>query len=249
LTHTVGTARATPEVLLRAIEAHGGQERFDATERVSADLRLKGVAFPLRFQRGAFADYTGTVSTKEPRAVLAPHPEPGKRGVFERGDVRIETHDGRVIEERRNARAAFGGRRNIWWDDLDLLYFGGYALWGYVVAPFIFTRPDFEVEEIEPWREGGEEWPGLRVRWPETLPAHSREQRYYFGPDGLIRRNDYTAEVFGGWAKAAHYCWDYRDFGGFKVSTRRAAMPRGLGGRPVRAVKMVSIAIDDVRLQ
>ena len=153
------------------------------------------------------------------------------------------------VEERKNARAAFGGRRNLWWDDLDLLYFGGYALWGYVVAPFIFTRPDFEVEEIEPWREGGEEWPGLRVRFPEDVPAHSREQRYYFGPDGLIRRNDYTAEVFGGWAKAAHYCWDYRDFGGFKIPTRRAAMPRGPGGRPVRAIRMVRIAIDDVRVE
>jgi hypothetical protein len=248
LTHTGGTALAAPELLHRAIEAHGGQERFDATHRISADLRLKGWAFPMRFQRGAFADYTGTVSTKEPRAVLAPHPEPGKRGVFENGDVRIETDDGRVIEERKNARAAFGGRRNIWWDDLDLLYFGGYALWGYVVAPFIFTRPGFEVEEIEPWREREEEWPGLRVRWPETLPAHSREQLYYFGPDGLIRRNDYTAEVFGRWAKATHYCWDYRDFAGIKIPKRRVAMPRGPGGRPVRAVGIVRIAIDDVRV-
>ncbi len=207
------------------------------------------MAFPLRFQRGALADYTGTVTTKDPHAVLAPYPAPGRRGVFENGDVRIETDDGRVVSERKNARAAFGGRRNLWWDDLDLLYFGGYALWGYVGAPFIFARPGYEVEEIEPWSEGGERWPGLRVRFPEGVPAHSREQRFYFGPDGLLRRNDYTAEVFGGWAKAAHYCWDYRDFGGFKIPTRRAAMPRGLGGRPVRAIAMVKIAIDDVRVE
>jgi hypothetical protein len=237
------------ELLERTVEAHGGLERFERTERVSADLRLKGLAFPLKFQRGAFADYTGTVSTKDPYVVLAPHPEPGQRGVFDNGDVRIESDEGRVLAERKDARAAFGGRRNLWWDDLDLLYFGGYALWGYVVAPFVFTRPDFVVEEIEPWRERGEEWPGLRVLWPATLPAHSREQRYYFGPDGLLRRNDYTAEVFGGWARAAHYCWDYRDFGGFKIPTRRAAMPRGLRGRPVRPVKMVTIAVDDVRVE
>jgi hypothetical protein len=216
---------------------------------VSADLRLSGWAFPLKFQRGAFADYTGTVDTKEPHVVLDPHPEQGMRGVFEpNGDVRIESADGTVLEERKNARTAFGGRRNIWWDDLDLLYFGGYALWGYVGAPFIFTRPGYEVEEIEPWREDGQVWPGLRVRFPEHIPAHSRDQSYYFGPDGLIRRNDYTAEVFGRWAKAAHYCWDYGDFSGFKVPTRRCAMPRGRGGRPVRAIKIVSIAIDDVRV-
>ena len=237
------------ELLDRAVEAHGGLERFERTERVAADLRLSGWAFPLKFQRGAFANYTGTVSTRKPYAVLAPHPEAGKRGVFDNGDVRIETDAGEVVEERANARAAFGFRRNIWWDDLDLLYFGGYALWGYVVAPFIFTRPDYEVEEIEPWRERGGVWPGLRVRFPEGVPAHSREQSYYFGPDGLIRRNDYTAEVFGGWAKAAHYVWDYRDFGGFKIPTRRVAMPRGPGGRPVRAVRIVKIAVDDVRPQ
>ena len=238
---------AAPELLHRAIAAHGGQERFDATERVTSDLRLSGLAFPLRFKRGALADYTGMVSTRDPYAVLWPYPEPGRRGVFDNGDVRIESDSGEVIAERKNARAAFGGRRNIWWDDLDLLYFAGYALYGYVGAPFIFTRPGYEVEEIEPWREHGEEWPGLRVRFPADVPAHSREQSYYFGPDGLLRRNDYTAEVFGGWAKAAHYCWDYREFGGFMVPTRRAAMARGPRGRPVRAIKMVKIAIDDAR--
>lgn len=237
------------ELLQRAVEAHGGMQRFEATERLSTDLRVSGWALPLRFQRGAFASFTNTVWTREPRAVLAPHPEPGKRGVFENGDVRIETDDGQVIEERENARAAFGGRRNIWWDDLDVLYFGAYAWRGYVTAPFVFTQPEYEVEEVEPWREGGEKWPGLRVRFPEGAAAHSREQTYYFGPDGLIRRNDYTAEVFGGWAKATHYCWDYRDFGGFRIPTRRVAMPRGPGGRPVRAVRIVKLAIDDVRVE
>ena len=243
----MGVAQAAPELLHRAIEAHGGQERFDSFERVAADLRLSGWAFPLKFQRGAFKHFTGTVSLRTPHVVASPYPEPGRHGIFDNGDVRIETDAGELVAERRNARAAFGGRRNIWWDDLDLLYFGGYALWGYVGAPFIFTRPGFEVTEIEPWRERGEQWPGLRVRFPADIPAHSREQSYYFGPDGLIRRNDYTAEVFGGWAKAAHYCWDYREFGGIMVPTRRVALPRGPGGRPVRAIRIVRIAIDEVR--
>src|SRR5262249_54196886 len=139
-------------------------------------------------------------------------------------------------------------RRNIWWDDLDLLYFGAYALWGYLNAPFMLRRPGFEVEEVEPWRENGESWRGLRVSFPEDLPAHSREQRYYLDERGLIRRNDYTAEVFGSWAKAAHYCWDHRAFDGLVVPTRRAAMARRRNGKPVRQLVMVSIAIDDVTL-
>ena len=222
-------------------------ERFEATEAVAADLRLGGLAFPLRFQRGALADYTGEVSTKEPHAVLTPYPKPGQRGIFEGDRVRIESDDGVVIAERADARSVYRGRRNLWWDDLDLLYFAGYALWGYVGAPFMFTRPGFVVEDEEQWQEGGETWEGIRVTFPSAVPAHSRRQSYWFGPDGLIRRNDYTAEVFGWWAKAAHYCWDYREFAGIMVPTRRRAMPRGPGRRPVRFMTMVSIAIDDVR--
>ena len=237
------------ELLDRAVEAHGGLARFEATEQVAADVRISGWALPMRFKRGALADYTATAWTHEPRAVLDPYTAPGRRGVFDRDDVRVEAADGAVLEERRNARDYFRGRRAVWWDDLDLLYFAGYAFWGYVVAPFIFTRPGYEIAEVEPWRENGEEWPGLRVRYPDDVPAHSREQHYYFGPDGLIRRNDYTAEVFGRWARATHYCWDYRDYGGFKIPTRRRAMVRRPGGKPIRAITVVGIAIDDVRPQ
>ena len=140
-------------------------------------------------------------------------------------------------QERKNARAAFGGRRNIWWDDLDLLYFGGYALWGYVVAPFIFTRPGLpgRGDRAVARERRGVAGPA-RALPGRAFPPTRASSRYYFGPDGLLRRNDYTAEVFGGWAKAAHYCWDYRDFGGFKIPTRRAAMPRG-PARPARCAR------------
>jgi hypothetical protein len=234
-------------LLERAIAAHGGMERFERTERLAADLHVGGVALPMRFQRGKLSNYTGEVWTREPRAVLTPFPGTNRRGVLERDRVRIESLDGEVLSERANARAAFGGRRNLWWDDLDLLYFAGYALWGYMVAPFALAQPAYEIDDEEPWQENGETWEGIRVTFPADVPAHSRQQSYWFGPDGLIRRNDYTAEVFGGWAKAAHYCFDYREFDGFKVATRRRAMPRGPGRRPVRPIAVVTIAIDDVR--
>ena len=236
------------ELLAQAVEAHGASAYAGAHE-ITARVRCGGLAFPLRFKRGALADFTGTVSTSDPRAVLAPYPQPGRRGLFERGAVRIETDAGEVIAERPDPRPEFRKlRRNLWWDDLDLLYFGAYALWGYLNAPFMFGRPGFELEEIEPWIEDGESWRGLRVSFPEDVPAHSREQRYYFDDRGLIRRNDYTAEVFGSWAKAAHYCWNHHDFDGLVVPTRRKAMARAPRGRPVRQMVMVSIAIDNVAL-
>jgi hypothetical protein len=239
---------AADELLAEAIEAHGGAA-YDAATEITARVRCGGWALPLRFQRGAFSDFRGTVSTSEPRTVISPHPGRGRRGVLERNSVRIETDDGEVVAERSDPRPAFRRfRRNIWWDDLDLMYFGGYALWGYLNAPFMLRRPGFELEEAEPWREDGETWRALRVRFPNDVPAHSREQLYYFDERGLIRRNDYTAEVFGSLARATHYCWDHERFDGLVVPTRRKAMPRRGNGKAVRRIAVVSLAITDVAL-
>lgn len=203
----------------------------------------------MRFQRWALADFTGTVSTTEPHTVLSPYPKAGQRGVFERDRVRIETDDGELVAERENPRAAFRGlRHSIWWDELDLLHFAGYALWNYMSAPFMFTRPGFRLEELDPWEENGERWRRLHVVFPDDIPTHSREQDFYFDEGGLLRRLDYTAEVFGSWAKAAHYCWDHESFSGLVVPTRRLAIPRKRNGRPRKRVKIVSLRFGDVTL-
>jgi hypothetical protein len=239
---------AAGELLAEAVEAHGGGA-YDGTAEVTARMHCGGWAFPMRFKRGSLADFTGKVSTREPRVTLSPYPGPGRRGIFDQGAVRIETDGGELISERTDPRPEFRRfRRNVWWDDLDLLYFGGYALWGYVNAPFMFRRDGFEISEAEPWHEDGDTWRALRVRFPDDVPAHSREQLYYFDDRGLLRRNDYTAEVFGGWAKAAHYCWDHKRFDGLVVPTRRRAQVRRRNGKPLRHAAVVTIAIDDVAL-
>ena len=236
------------QLLAEALEAHG-VAAYDGATEITARVRCGGVAFPMRFKRCALRDFTGTVSTAVPHTMTSPYPSSGRRGVFDRGAVRIESDTGEVLADRADPRAALRKfRRNIWWDDLDLLYFGGYALWGYLNAPFMFRRDGFEIEEAEPWSEDGETWRGLRVRFPDDVPAHSREQRYWFDERGLIRRNDYTAEAFGNWAKAAHYCWDYERFDGLMVPTRRRAMVKRPGGKPVRAFSVVSIALGEVAL-
>src|SRR5436189_2286134 len=147
------------ELLERAIEAHGGASAFDSASELEIDLRCSGWAFPLKFQRGALAGFTGTVTTTEPRVTIREYGGPGRCGVLEHGQVRIETEEGAVVSARPDPRPQFRRlRRQIWWDDLDLVYFASYALWGYATAPFILRRPGFEIKEAEPWREDGETW-------------------------------------------------------------------------------------------
>jgi hypothetical protein len=235
------------DLIDKAIEAHGGLERFQATKEVVVDMRVGGFAFVMRFQRGALSAVEARVDTKEPRAVLSPYPEPGKRGVFERGSVRIESEDGELLARRDNPRAAFRKfSRKVRWDDLDLLYFAGYAIWNYVSAPFMFKRPGFRFEEVDPWQENSERWRRLHVVFPEDIDTHSREQDFYFDDRGLLRRLDYTAEVFGGWAKAAHYCWDHKTFDWLVVPTRRKVFPRRRNNRPRARPTLVWIEFGDV---
>jgi hypothetical protein len=240
---------AAQELVDKAIEAHGGIARFQSVGEVSVRLRCGGFAFAMRFQRGALAEVEARVATSEPRIVISSYPEPGKRGVFERDAVRIESDDGTLIEQREDPRAAFRGlRHNIWWDDLDLLHFAGYALWNYMSTPFLFSRPGFELTEVDPWEEQGAPWRRLHVSFPDDIPTHSREQDFYFDDQGLLRRLDYTAEVFGGRAKAAHYCWDHKPFDGLIIPTRRRVFPRKRNNRPRRQPTLVWLEIQDVYL-
>jgi hypothetical protein len=211
-------------------------------------MRSGGTAFLLRLGRRTIPPFEARVATRLPRVVITPFPEPGRRGIFEADRVAVESDSGETLSERREPRAAFRQvRRKLWWDDLDLLYFAGYALWNYVTAPFVFTRPGFELEEREPWVEDGERWRRLAVRFPPDVPTHSRDQDFYFDERGLLRRLDYTAEVFGGWAKAAHYCLDHDSFEGLVVPTRRRVFPRRRNNRPRPRPTLVWLDVEDMR--
>ncbi len=237
------------ELLKRVIERHGGQKQWEKVNKLVVYARTSGIALPLRFRFKVFKDYAAEISTREPRVVITPHPVHGSRGGFYRDTVWIESAAGQLLEKRERSRQAFGDfRHKIWWDDLDAMYFAGYALWNYLTTPFILLQQGMQIDAMEKWQEGNEEWHRLRVLFPETVPTHCREQIFYFDDDGLLKRHDYTAEVFGKWAKAAHYCTSYRQFGGFKFPTRRTVYPRNKVGFPNRSITLVHIEIDDIDL-
>ena len=55
-----------------------------------------------------------------------------------------------MVRDRRNPREAFRDHaRDTKWDDLNLAYFSGYAMWNYLNAPFIFALDGVQTEEID----------------------------------------------------------------------------------------------------
>lgn len=222
------------DLLELVIAAHGGLDVWEGAEQVSVDLSSGGFAFASKLQGRALRDLRATISTRGQHVVLSPYPEPGQRGILEQdGTVRIESDDGAVIETREHARDAFRGlRHQLWWDRLDILYFATYALWNYVSTPFVFARDEYEVTELNPWSENGEQYRRLAVTFPPAVHTHSCDQVFYIDANGLIRRHDYTAEPIGGWANAAHYCSEHRSFEGLIVPTRRRVYPRKSNNEP-----------------
>jgi hypothetical protein len=218
----------TIDIVEQAIAAHGGLDLWENAGEVSVQISSGGLAFASKFQGHAVRDVEARVSVRGQHVILAPYPGPGQRGVLDQdGTVRIETDDGELVEARGNARDAFADlRHKLWWDRLDILYFATYAIWTYVSTPFVFTREDYQLVELDRWVEHGESWRRLAVTFPDHVHTHSREQVFYVDASGLIRRHDYTAEPIGGWAKAAHYLLDHRSFDGLVVPTRRRVYPR-----------------------
>jgi hypothetical protein len=242
-----------PALLDEVLEAHGGLERWRAASEIRAHVRTGGFLVRTRFPGNRMADYELRVTVDEPRSEFNPFPDAGKRTVFEAGGVRLEDEGGGVLSGRDDPRSVFSGlaglRRNFRWDALDATYFAGYAMWNYLTTPYLLTREGMRVEEGERWTEGGEDWRRLEVDFPAAIPTHSPHQTFFVDAAGLIRRHDYTAEVIGGWAKAAHYCFDHREFDGLVFPTRRRVVPRGPGDRGFPGPTLVRIELDRVSVR
>lgn len=242
------SAAAIPPLLEEVIDAHGGRERWDRVQTLECRLRLIGRLLAMKFRSPRLRHIHVRVDARQVRTVIENFPRDGVRGVFEPDRVWLETSDGVLLEERRITRDSTGQvPRRMIWDDFDLLYFFGYVAWNYLLTPYLFLLPGFESREVSPWREAdGTVWRGLRVRYPLGFPAHCREQTLYFAADGVLRRLDYTAEVFSPLARGAHYCEQHKTYDGLVFPTYRRVFVRGPGGRPLRGVAGLEGWVDAV---
>jgi hypothetical protein len=239
---------ATTELLDLALFGHGGLDRWRAIHSITATISVTGALFVLKGRPDALeGTVEATADTSRPRVTFTPFPG-GEQGAFEAGRVAL-TRAGSEVKARSDPRAAFAHHElNTAWDDLDLLYFTGYALWNYLATPFMFMRPGFELDEIEPWHEDRETWRRLRVGFPPDLPTHCREQVFYFDDGGLLRRLDYHPEVVSPQVpvQTAHYCHDHKTFSGLSVPTRRRVYRRLDDGSPAQDQAVVELDVEDV---
>jgi hypothetical protein len=245
---TARTAQPRTELLDQVLTAHGGLDRWRAVETISATITARGALFELKgYPDGLAGRAEAVANAPAPRLTCSPFGA-AARGVFEPDRVAVTTAEASedVLE---NPRATFPNLpADAGWDLPHLLYFVGYALWNYLCTPFMFTRPGFELEEIEPWLEGEETWRRLRGRFPPELPSHNPDQVFYFDADGLLRRLDYAPEVVNPPSPipAAHYCYDHKTFSGLVVPTRRRVFGRTEDGKPVPEPTFVELEVAEV---
>lgn len=231
------------ELLELAIAAHGGLDRWHSYRTVSLELSVGGALWHLKGQAGLFATARYEADTHQQRATLGHFGAPDRHVRFTPDRLVLETDLGEVIESRDSPRTSFAGHViETHWDQLHAAYFSGYALWTYLTQPFLYVYPGFVTDELEPWEENGETWRRLRVIFPDNIASHAREQVTYFGPDGLMRRHDYSVDVLGG-ATGAHYIHDYRQVGGILLPHRRRVYPRGADNQRVPEPVLVSIDV------
>jgi hypothetical protein len=204
-------------LILRAIDRHGGWSRW---------CRLESVTIGLQHLHGLLPRLKGYKVTFSIPDTLTAFPRQGRvqwgadgAAWFDRGDMHLPGLDS------PGHRRTFRGLRKLRrWRTVDALFFFGYAFASYTAVPFILPSLTFEGERHGRWR--GERLTGVQVRYPAGAEVHSRRQSYLFDETGLLRRNDYVADVAGPIFRGAHGCDDYRFVEGLAIAGRRTVVPR-----------------------
>jgi hypothetical protein len=220
--------RAQPDAaafLARAVERHGGRERWARLRVTLSPTSLTGL---VPWLKGVGRTFTlpsrADIEPARARAVFHDYPGAGATAVFEAG--RVALGGAPLAEHRASFRGARKWRR---WSPLDALYFFGYALTHYHAVPF--TLGDAQLRGWDARRRV------LTVEFPPSVHTHCAVQSFHFDDSGLIVRHDYVAEIVGGWARGAHFWRDPVTVEGFPIATHRRVLAR-LGATPLPLVAL-----------
>ena len=208
------------DLLKIALEAHGGLDRWNKVKSIKIEASITGAIWYVKSKPDYLKNIVMTADAMTER-VVTEFPGQDKRSIFEPDRIVMEKIDGTLIETRDDPEKSFDGQqRETPWDDIHAAFFSSEALWTYLTIPFLYTYEGFKTEEIASIRVENETWRRLKVAFPDYVNSHTREQISCFGPDGLLRRHDYTVDILGG-ATGLNYASDYRDVDGIIVPAKR----------------------------
>jgi hypothetical protein len=222
--HALSTARiegaSMTELLDLAVKAHGGLERWNKVKAIKVAASITGAIWYVKGKADFLKNVVLTAETRNER-VMVDFPGQDRRMCFAPNRIVLETANGTLIEARDDPEKSFEGQQRATpWDDIDVAYFVGEALWTYLNTPFLYTHEGFVTEEIPSIQVEGETWRRLKIIFPDSVKSHTKEQISCFGPDGLLRRHDYTVDILGG-ATGLNYASEYRDVDGIIIPTKR----------------------------
>ncbi|BBZ26648.1 hypothetical protein MMAD_09430 [Mycolicibacterium madagascariense] len=241
------------DLLEAVLEAHGGRPAWLGVGSLTARVATLGPFWGARGWPDAFADTVVTCDVHRQRieyssfgpsrfrAVLDVEPGPPRvdRVTLWRGDE--------LVDEETDPRAhfpAFNG--SVRWTATQVVYFAGYALWNYLMEPHLLARPDIISHEIEPWREDGQTWRRLAVRFPDAIATHNVDQVFYFDAELRQRRMDYLPDLTGN--TVAHYTSGHQRFDGVLFPTHREVHHHRPDGTTLPGAAGIWNEISDVHL-
>jgi hypothetical protein len=235
------------ELLNLAVKTHGGLDRWNQVKAIKVNASITGAIWYVKGKPDVLKNVILTAETRNER-VTVEFPGQNKWAKFEPSRVVIETADGTPIESRDNPEDSFAGQqRNTPWNDIHVIYFASEALWTYLTIPFLYTYEGFTSEEIPSIQVEGETWRRLKVTFPDSVKSHTRGQISCFGPDGLLRRHDYTVDILGG-ATGLNYASDYRDVDGIIVPAKRRVYAYEGDYQLVKDPLLVAIDMAEIQL-
>jgi len=233
----------TEDTRLKAINAYGGEAFWREAKYIEATIDAKGLAFLLK-QRPTLQEANILIDIHRPYSEITPiGSNKDISGVLEDGNVYLKDQNGSVLKERKNAREAFGKlRRWLWWDDLDMAYFGNYAMWNYLTLPVLLLREDIEWTQTQPGI--------LKAIFPDSIPTHSREQEFQFDlQTGLLKLHNYTPDIIARAAKAANRVVEHkRSSDGIIYASERIVTPQSLSGQTMEFPKIIELSIRNFKV-
>jgi hypothetical protein len=235
------------ELLDLAVKAHGGLRRWNEIQTIKVAASITGAIWYLKGKPDFLKNVVLTAETRNERVTID-FPGQDKRAIFEPNRVVIEKLDGTLVEARDDPEKSFAGQqRETPWDDIQVAYFCGEAMWTYLNSPFLYTREGFQTEEIAPINVESSTWRRLQISFPENVKSHTREQISCFAASGLLCRHDYTVDVLGG-APGLNYAFDYRNVDGIVIPTKRRVFAYVGDYQPVKEPLLVAIDMGGITL-